>query len=204
MEQNQNPRGYEGVDVTITPPQNNRKTGLAIASMILGLVSLIGMCCCACITFVTAPLSLIFGTIVLVKHKDGTGLAVTGIVTSALCILMIGAVFFSMRDILPYSSTIVDDFGQLVLEQDTVFPQYEEDGTIPEYLEKYNEEPFTSFFAKYGGTFYDVMDVLLERYKAGALKNPYMTNLPASSQTQQSSEEPAETQSNMAILIPCY
>lgn len=206
MEQNQNPRGYEGVDVTITPPQQKRKSGLAVAAMILGFVSLIGLCCCACITFITAPLALILGIISLAKRRDGTGFAVTGIVCSGLCILMIGAVLFSVRDILPYSSTIVEDFGQLVLEQDTVFPAYEQDGTIPEYLEKYTEDPFKSFFAKYDGTFYDVMDVLLEKYKAGALKNPYLSNMPTSSQTPQSSETPAETQlqNDAAILVPCY
>ena len=43
MEQNFN--GYEGVNVTL-PPQKQRKSGLAIASLILGIVSLVGLCCC--------------------------------------------------------------------------------------------------------------------------------------------------------------
>lgn len=166
--------GYEGVNVTL-PPQKQSKKGLAIASLILGILSIVGLCCC-CVNVITAPLAIIFGIIVLCKHMDGTGLAVTGIVTSVLSLLVVGGVFFSVRGIMPYSEQIANDYMQLIAEQDEVFPAYEEDGTLPDYLEKYTETPYTEMLEKYDLTFYDVMDVLLEQYKLGALKEVYVVS----------------------------
>lgn len=176
MEQNfNNPQqpnyGYEGVNVTL-PPQKQRKTGLAIAALILGILSIIGLCCC-CINVITAPLAIIFGIIVLVKHRDGTGLAITGIVLSVLSLLVVVGVFFSIREIIPYADVIASDYTQMLENADEVFTNYEADQSLPDYLEKYTEEPYASFFAKYDITFYDVMDALLVQYKQGTLQNPY-------------------------------
>ena len=108
--------GYEGVNVTL-PPQKERKKGMAIASLVLGLLSLVGLCCC-CLNIITAPIAIILGIIVLVTHRDGTGLAITGIVTAVLSLLVIAGVFFSIRDFLPYSEQISNDYLQLIQEQD--------------------------------------------------------------------------------------
>lgn len=171
MEQNFN--GYEGVNVTL-PPQKQRKSGLAIASLILGIVSLVGLCCCG-INIITAPLAIIFGIVVLAKRQEGTGLAIFGIVTAVLSLLVIVGVFFSIRDLLPYSEQIATDYMQLIEEQDEVFPAYEADGTLPDYLKKYTEPPYSDYFAKHDITFNDIMDALLEQYKSGALKNGYVS-----------------------------
>ena len=175
MEQNYNPQqpnyGYEGVNVTL-PPQKERKTGLAIASLILGILSLFGLCCCG-INIITAPLAIIFGIVVLVKHMNGTGLAITGIVLSVLSLLVIVGVFFSIREIIPYADVIASDYTQMMENADEVFANYEADQSLPDYLKKYTEKPYSDFFAKYDITFYDVMDALLQQYKEGKLQNPY-------------------------------
>ena len=146
--------GYEQVSGYQVPPQRERKTGLAIAALILGIISLIGLCCCG-LNIITAPLAIIFGIVSIVKKRDGTGLSITGIVLAALSLVMMLSVFFSVRDILPYSDVIMSDYMQLLTDQDTVFPAYKEDQTLPEYLEKYK----------------DVMDVLLQQYENGQLQN---------------------------------
>lgn len=169
FEQNQEPVGSPKINVQL-PPEQEQKKGLAIASLVLGLISMFGFCCCG-INMITAPLAIIFGVIALVKKHGGTGLSIAGIITAALSLIIVLGIVFSFRDIYPYSEDIVRDYTQLVEEQDTVFPQYEKEGTLPEYLEKYTEQPFTDFFAKYDITIYDVMDALLEQYKAGTLGN---------------------------------
>lgn len=176
MEQNQNMEqqpvggGYQNVGVVL-PPKKEKKTGLAIASLILGIVSLIGLCCCG-LNIITAPLAIIFGIISLAKKYDGTGLSITGIVLAALSLIMMFGVIFAFRDVLPYSETIMEDYMQVIVEQDEVFPAYEADGTLPDYLLKYTESPYSDFLEKYDVDIYDVMDVLLEQYKNGELSMP--------------------------------
>jgi len=73
-------------------PSTQRK-GLAISSMVLGLLSLPLMC--VFVGLVTAPISLVLGVIALVKANKspaefgGKGMAITGIVASALAAVMI-------------------------------------------------------------------------------------------------------------------
>lgn len=148
------------------PPK--KKTGLAIASLILGLLSLAGFCCCG-INIITAPLAIIFGIVSLAKHRSGTGLAITGIITAVLSLLIIVGMLFSVRDVLPYSDVIVQDYMQLMIDQDEVFPAYEEDGTLPDYIEKYKEPPYADIFTKRDSSINDIMDVLLQMYKNGQL-----------------------------------
>ena len=203
MEQNYNAQqpnpGYEGVNVTL-PPKKERKMGLAIATLVLGILSIFGLCCC-CTNVIFAPIAIILGIVVLVKHMDGTGMAIFGIVAAVLSLLVLAGIFYSMRDLYPHVDTIVTDYQKLVSEQDEVFAAYEKDGTLPDYLEKYTEPPFSDFFAKYDITFYDVMDALLEQHKAGALKNPY-GNMYAGTGTQSSA--PAVTvDPDAVIMLPC-
>lgn len=160
--------GTDPVGSYTVPSEQKKKLGFPIATLILGILSLFGFCCC-CINVITAPLAIIFGIIALVKKHDGTGLTITGIVFAVVSIVMVGAIFYSFRDILPYSDVIMQDYMQLIEEQDEVFPAYEADGTLPEYMKKYTETPFAEFFEKYDITIYDVMDELLEQYHSGAL-----------------------------------
>ena len=120
--------------------------------------------------------------------------------TAVLSLLVIAGVFFSIRDFLPYSEQISNDYLQLIQEQDEVFPAYEADGTLPDYLKKYTEEPFASYFAKYDITFYDIMDALLEQYKTGSLKNGFVTS--GAPYTDASSDIQVELENDVAILLP--
>lgn len=66
--------------------------GLAVASLVAGIVSLPGLCCCG-LTFVTAPLGIVFGIIALVQLKGrprqaGRGMAWTGIALSIAALVL--------------------------------------------------------------------------------------------------------------------
>jgi len=156
----------------VVPVDMNRSggkggAGFAIASLVLGLLSLIGICCCSgIIDIVTIPLALIFGIISLAKKKRGTGLAITGVVTSAVSGLIIGTVLYVIWPLLPYSDQILTDYSRLTKEQDTIFENYGEDGELPDFLLKYTESPFSDFFDRYDASIYTVMDALLEQYKS--------------------------------------
>ena len=79
--------------------ENNGKNGFAIAALVLGLVSIFSCClslvgCCFWLTALPASIvGLILGIVSLKKGEQGKGMAIAGIVTSALslayCILII-------------------------------------------------------------------------------------------------------------------
>ena len=67
----------------------NQSKGMAIASMVLGIVGLV--LSCLVIGIIPCVIGLILGIVVLVKQKAGQGMAIAGIVTS-----LIGIAFLIM------------------------------------------------------------------------------------------------------------
>ncbi len=146
-------------------PQSKQPIGFALAALILGLVSFIGICCC--INVLTAPLALIFGVIALAKKQGGTGMSIAGIITAALSILLSFALLLSFWDMFEHSEEIANDYVHLIAERDEIFPEYEETGELPDFLTKYLESPYSDFMGKYNVNIYDIMDALLVSYKNG-------------------------------------
>lgn len=66
---------------------NESKTGLAIASMVLGILSLVLMC--IAIGYVLAIIGIILGIISLVQHYGGKGMAIAGVTTSAVTLFLL-------------------------------------------------------------------------------------------------------------------
>ena len=155
------------------------KKGFAVAALVLGIISILGLCCCG-LGGLTAPFAIIFGIVALVKKQAGTGMYVTGIVLAVLTLIMVGSMLYVVSDFMPYSQEIATDYMQLVNDQDEVFPAYEEDGTLPAYMEKYKESPYKELLDKYGVTIEAFMDQLLVQYKTGQLKK-YEFSMPDSS-----------------------
>ena len=61
-------------------------SGFGIAALILGIISMVFFC--SCLTYITAPLAIIFGIVQLVKSKTrGKGLAIAGLVTGIISLL---------------------------------------------------------------------------------------------------------------------
>ncbi len=58
--------------------------GLAIASLVCGIVSIIGFCCCIPVGIICGIAAIVCGVISRVKNMNGAGMAIAGIVTGAV------------------------------------------------------------------------------------------------------------------------
>lgn len=98
------------------------RQGLAIASMILGILSIILFCVFG---FVLAIPGLILGVISLAQKRDGTGMAIAGVITSGLgfvlgiCMLII--YIMSFKDLAGKDSPFADALNKndFIVENDT-------------------------------------------------------------------------------------
>lgn len=86
----------------ITPPVSN----LAIASMVLGIVSFL-LDCIIFISIPTAIISLVLGIISLKEKKGGKGLAIAGIIISSIALLFIILTFIAF--LIPFSDGSIFD-----------------------------------------------------------------------------------------------
>ncbi|MGN0484727.1 MAG: hypothetical protein ACI4HI_14355 [Lachnospiraceae bacterium] len=66
--------------------QNQQGSGLAVASLILGIISIPLFCCC--INVITAVISIVLGIVHLSTRKQDKGVAIAGIACSAVSILL--------------------------------------------------------------------------------------------------------------------
>ena len=84
--------------------ENNQKKGpgMAVASMVLGIVSLVSSCCIPGVPFACALVGLILGGVALKNQTDGKGMAIAGLVCSivslvpAVIVIVSGAGIMSM------------------------------------------------------------------------------------------------------------
>ena len=108
--------------------------GYGIASMVLGIVSLIFFCTCC--NILTGILAVVFGIIHLTKQGTHKGYGIAGIVTAAISILLfIGGWGIILGNASLYDS-IQNDFGN-------VMPYIEDDGSLSDdwmdkFLKEYN------------------------------------------------------------------
>jgi len=65
------------------PPQEG-SVGMAVASMVLGIVGMLISCCLYPVTIILAIIGLILGAVAIKKGPAGKGMAVTGIVLSVI------------------------------------------------------------------------------------------------------------------------
>lgn len=105
--------------------------GMAIASLILGILSLL----CCCIGFPFAIVGLILAIISLVKGKDGKGLAIAGLITSIVCLGISTMAFINALPMLPY----IDDFKDYYQNHNEIYEEYQEDGTLPDWMQELKE-----------------------------------------------------------------
>lgn len=105
-------------------PQTNGGKGMAITSMVLGIIALV-TCICYCSAIPLGVVSIILAIIVLVKRKNGKPLAITGIITSAI------AVIVSVLTLV-LAGPIADNMNDLIQNADVYAQEYIEDGTIPQ------------------------------------------------------------------------
>lgn len=94
--------------------QYQRTSGLAITSMVLGIVSVI----IAIIWFIALPIgitAIILGIIALLKHRSGRGMSITGVVTGSVSLFVAAVIIFIA--ILSYTN------GMLRVNEEQLSPQ---------------------------------------------------------------------------------
>ncbi len=67
--------------------KNNGGSGLAIASMVLGIVALVMACCFWFISVPCAVVGVILGAVSLAGQKPGKGMAIAGVVCSIVSLV---------------------------------------------------------------------------------------------------------------------
>lgn len=80
------------------PNQNFNQTGggngLAIASLVCGIVSIVGFCCCIPIGILGGLAGIVLGIISKMKNMEGSGMALAGIITGAVG--LVGTIIWSI------------------------------------------------------------------------------------------------------------
>jgi pSer/pThr/pTyr-binding forkhead associated (FHA) protein len=78
---------YANPDTGNAKPQSDSVSGLAIASMVLGILALLFVCCFAILSVVFAIISMIFAGVALNSGKRGRGMAIAGLVCSLVSVI---------------------------------------------------------------------------------------------------------------------
>ena len=68
-------------------PDESQSVGLAVASMVCGICSLVLACCVPYVPFVLALIGVILGGVSLSGHRGGKGMAIAGLVTSIISLI---------------------------------------------------------------------------------------------------------------------
>lgn len=137
------------------PNPKSGRTGLAVAALVMGIISLV-LCCCG-LGFICAPLGIIFGIVSLATGRGGTGMAITGIVLSAITAVIL-IVFCAS------CGTYIKDYVKFVGDAENVIEEYQETGELPDYLEKYTDEEYDEIWESAGyDDFYGFFDDIIEK-----------------------------------------
>ena len=107
--------------------EENGSKGLSVAALIFGIL---GILCC-CMGFPFAIIGLILAIIALAKRKAGKGLAVAGLITSLITLIISTIVGISMVPFMPYVGEMKDFFQ----DPQAAVTEYEEDGTYPAWID---------------------------------------------------------------------
>lgn len=101
--------------------KKDQKATMAIFSLVFGILGLIGVC--MIVGFPLCIVGLILGIIVLVKKKDGKGLAIAGISLSVIGILLFFVIAVSISskstDVAPETATIQEETEKVSIADTT-------------------------------------------------------------------------------------
>ena len=85
--------GHMSQNEAMQSGQKGNKTGLGIASLVLGIVSLLLFC--TCVNWITGILAIIFGIIQIVKNQE-RGFAIGGILTAGISLILWGILYIAL------------------------------------------------------------------------------------------------------------
>lgn len=107
--------------------EENGSKGLSVAALIFGILGIV----CCCIGFPFAIIGLILAIMALVKRKAGKGLAIAGLITSLITLIISAIVGISMIPVMPY----VGEMKEFFEDPQSAITEYEEDGTYPAWID---------------------------------------------------------------------
>lgn len=157
-----NPYELKDEDRTFTKPAVISAAALCLAILAATFAKL-------WLTLIAGTAALLLGIYAIKKKKNGKGFAAAGIVLSVPCILLSACLLIILHLYADYLKVIFNDYETIYAERETVFAAYEIDATIPQYLQKYREEPYSELLDFFQISIYDVMDGLYAHYKQDML-----------------------------------
>ncbi len=80
------------------PPQEQGGQGMAIAGMVLGIISLV-CCCSGYFALVIGIVGFVLSLVVLVQKKPGKGMAIAGIICASIAVITILALMMIGRSV---------------------------------------------------------------------------------------------------------
>ena len=107
--------------------EENGSKGLSVAALIFGILGII----CCCMGFPFAIIGLILAILALAKRKAGKGLAIAGLITSLITLIISAIVGISMIPVMPYFG----EMGEFFQDPQAAITEYEEDGTYPAWID---------------------------------------------------------------------
>ena len=110
------------------PPYND---GFAIASLVLGIISLVFFC--ACCNIITAILAVVFGIIHITRTDKRRGMAIAGIVTASLSVIL-GVVSWVLL------TTNVNFMNSFRGDVEDIIPYFENEDSYDDFLDDYLED----------------------------------------------------------------
>lgn len=136
--------------------QPKKPVGFAVTSFVLSLANIL-LCCC--MTYILAPLSIIFGSVSIATKRGGKGLAVAGIVISSLTIIAMLVSNIVFKD-------VNDDFVTFAQNYQYYIDEYDETGEVPEEFQKYGDPKYDRFWHAMGFSGFDEFyGMFIENFK---------------------------------------
>lgn len=186
MENENNYGGYPNGQVL----PDSQRTGLAIAAFCISLINFIIFK--SVLSFIAVPISLIMAIVSLKRKRGGKLFSIIAIVVSSLSTILFVFYAMIMVKIYPDIKYLTDNFTSITSE-------YEENGTIPEYYDKYRTPEYDDYWKQLGvNSFDEFFEYIMKRfnvtYEKGTVDNS--KNDSVSSTTQESSTSAATSVSD--------
>ena len=98
---------------SINNNQNNNQTGFAIASLVLGILSLV--CCCTFyVGILFAIASIVFGAITIKNNYNGKGMAIAGMICSGISLLIYIIIAIFAGAVAFFDAPLSDNIGDSI------------------------------------------------------------------------------------------
>lgn len=148
-------------DSNYTEPENNNPRenmkGFAITSFVISLVNM--LCCFCSLSFILAPISLIFGIVSIVQKRGAKGLAIAGVTISSISIAILIGMNIAFKD-------VGNDIEKFAANAQNYVAAWENTHEVPQEFVKYKDPKYDKVWARMGMKDFDEFyGQFIESYK---------------------------------------